>query len=505
MLKRTFISLLAVLLIVAATTSIFAFDFPSNDVSVSSAAALEITFRSGFTNTTESIAQVSLFESGSSSRLGIGFLNNGNTISSTSAKMQYFHVTFTINSTCDIYILSPVSTVEVDATGGSLGCPGFYSDWDSSSTIPYNESTDGNLTKSVYMVDVGTNRYGSASQNTTWEKLSCYFLKFNDVEAGTYTYYYPSSAFSFDTKSVTYNGSSYHTLFTVIPFGFYLTEVEAPPSGGGDSGSDSSDDSSSAGGGSSSSGSGGGSGSGSGGVDQTLLDSWIDPNASFSENVSNIQSTLNSAVAGSDDPDVQTFYAIYANYQLSLLNKSNDVNFSNTVSNINNSFSQVYDGYVSGNLTYSQALDNLSNDYVSSLSSVQSPEQGSYLTAVYQAKQTQLHYKAVQLAGEVIKDAITDEEMDRANQYYEAEEELIAKYEIQKLQDTVDLGEWINLLSNSESITYRTIFNWFLNDSAFKFWLVLPLTLTVVSILLHTRMYNGRSERPSRDDFKSNG
>lgn len=494
MLKRTIISLLAVLLMVAATTSVFAFDFPTNNVAVSSTIALEIDYSISSVNYTDSIASMSLVNSGESSKLCLSFISDGNRITSfTNWNIEYFHVTFTISVPCDIYILSPVNSVEADATKGSLGAAGLLSHWDSSATIYYDSSVNGQLPANCFLVDVVKNTYTTTSiPASTIPSINGYYLKFNDVPVGSYTYYIPSSSFT----RTTLNSSVGLTMTAIIPFGFYLAET-TPPSGGGDTGGGDT------GGGDTS----GGDTSG-GGIDQTYLDSWIDPTATFQQNIISIQNTLNEAVAGSDDADVQTFYALYANYQLDLLQKDNDLSFTNTVNNVETSFSHVINDYISGNITYADALDDLSDSYVNSLADCSTPEQGSFLTAVYQAKQTQLHYKAVDLAGEVIKDVITDEELDNAEDYYEAEEALISQFQLQNLQDTVKFQEWYNLLGSAEALTYKSIFDWFLNSSSFKYWLIIPLSMIVITNLLGTvlyvsrhRAYNSRfSDRGNKND-----
>lgn len=502
MLKRTLISLLAVLLIMAATTSVFAFNYPTNNVPATSQTALQITFTPNYIDiVSESIAQMSFFSSGNAVLLGLGFINNGAEISLSNFSVDYFHVSFSISVTCDLYIVSPVDTVEVSSST-ALVSPGLASHWDPTGTILYDASLNGQLPYHSYAIDVGANTYVFSSNPSWYKNINCYFLKFNDVPAGDYTYYYPPSSFDIQRETFDTADDQFFTAFTYVPFGFYLAEAQTPGGGGGSDGDDSSDDSSS--GGDTSSG-GGGSG---GGIDDTYLDSWTDPDASLSENIANIQSTLNEAVAGSDEPDVQTFYAIYANYQLELLQKENDLNFTNTVNNVESGFSQVINDYIAGNITYADALDDLSDSYVDSLADCETPEQGSYLTAVYQAKQTQLHYKAVDLAGDVIKDVITDEELDNADDYYEAEEALISQFKLQNLQDTVKFQEWYNLLGSAEALTYKSIFDWFLNTSSFKYWLIIPLSMIVITNLLGTvlyvsrhRAYNSRySDRGSKND-----
>lgn len=477
MLKRAFISLLAVLLIVAATTSVFAFNFPANNLQVTNKVTCDLHWYSNY----GSVSNMSIINSGQTRMLAFAWFNGSSGLISTALTIDSFALSFTLDQYTDLYFVSPTLNVSngVSSTSSTLAVGNLYPFYDSQSNIYYNPSVEGTIPITTWWVDIISHTYGDSN---TIENYSTdfYFLKFDNVAPGIYTIFYSNDLFyTFaarvgDTGSVT-------TMTSFVPFGMYAVGLGLDDPGDNPTG---------------------------GGIDQTYLDSWIDPSSSLQQNISNIQNTLNEAVAGSDDPDVQTFYAIYANYQLDLLQKENDLNFTNTVDNVETGFSQIINNYIAGNITYADALDDLSDSYVDSLADCESPEQGSYLTAVYQAKQTQLHYKAIDLAGEVIKDVISDEEIEHTENYYEKEEALISQFELQNLQDTVKFQEWYNLLGSAEALTYRSIFDWFLNTSSFKYWLIIPLSMIVITNLLGTvlyvsrhRAYNSRySDRGNKND-----
>lgn len=223
--------------------------------------------------------------------------------------------------------------------------------------------------------------------------------------------------------------------------------------------------------------------------DIDVFGSWIDPSASFSQNLDNISNILQYAVDHTNYIDEKTFFVNYANYQLSSLSASSDANYvqqgailnsklDNIISSMNNSAANVNG--------YRNALDQFSTAYVEALKTAETPEQGDYITTIYQIKQQQLTNQAVINSTHAVQRVIKQEDLDAVTELDQLEDSMFSELSLQKLEDTITYKTWFNLLDSYESMTYRSIFDFFLYDAAWQYWIVIPMTFLIVSALLGT-------------------
>lgn len=289
-----------------------------------------------------------------------------------------------------------------------------------------------------------------------------YFYKFNDVPAGSYYLYLPRSKF-FEFDNGDYFDSHWYTGFGVI--------AEKIPD-------DSNSSSNPIGGGSG--------GSGGSGEGNTYLDPWYSPDADLTTNMESITDTLDAAISSAGSVFEQIFYAVYASYQLEQIVFVSDQHNVQQTQVFNTSLSNVISNFESGVTEYPTALDQMATNYQTALQTAETPEQGNYITAVYQAKQQELYARAVQDAGEKIKEVITDEDLTDLDDYTQLESDLLDNLDMQQLEDLITYQSWLNLLPVDEAMTYRTIFDFFVNDAVWKYWILIPFTFIIVSILLGT-------------------
>lgn len=362
----------------------------------------------------------------------------------------------------DIYLCFPFSV-----SSSNFGTLASYYDADSS-------FSSSQVANDIYTIQVGTSTYSdypldyiSVSTLTgdvvTIGTQTWYFYKFNDVPAGSYVVDIPTSDM-FYVDSTAYSSNWY------IGFGFIGEQIPE------DSGSGSSTPI------------GGGSGSGSGGSGDgnTYLDPWYSPDADLQTNITSITDTLDAAISSAGTVFEQIFYSVYASYQLEQIVFVSDQQNVQQTQVFNTSLSNVVSNFESGAVDYPTALDQMAVNYTTALQTAETPEQGNYITAVYQAKQQELFAKAVQDAGEKVKEVITDEDLKDLDDYTALEEDLLGKLDLQQLEDLITYQSWLNLLPVDEAMTYRIIFDFFVNDAVWKYWILIPFTFTIVSILLGT-------------------
>lgn len=303
------------------------------------------------------------------------------------------------------------------------------------------------------------------------------FSKFNDVpwNATAYTFIVPS-------ETVPQNASSY-----LIPYGVFVTRQDSNTTpvnpGGGVPG---------------------------GGEDNSLYDVWYDESASFADNVASINTTFRESLAAATTDDERMFYAAFAQYQLDIVKQQSDEAFvgsSEELFNIN-FYRPIYD-FMSGLFPLSNCIQEMSDGYRSLLTQCSTVEQGIYVSTLYQVAQEELYRQAQLKATQRLNSAISDEEMDATSDYYAAEDQLLSMFKIQDLEDTVNYNQWFNLLMErpSEVSTYRAILDYFLTDASWSYWITLPMSFMIVSIVLGTgiSLYASSKRKSGSDGGKSGG
>lgn len=223
-------------------------------------------------------------------------------------------------------------------------------------------------------------------------------------------------------------------------------------------------------------------------IGKSYFDSWFDPDAPLIDQVGSIQDTLKDAIDSTELRDLKIFYTLYGSFQLDQVRFNSDLGNVNSVQIFGTQLDTILNSFRSQLIDYPAALNQMSDAYIDEIRNAETPEQGEYITSVYVAKQLTLHHTAMQQASQKIDSAISDEEMDTANDYYSAEADLIAKYDQQKMVDLINYQEWYNVLDEDESVLYKNIFDWFFDESSFRFWLVIPLSMTIVCVLLNTNI-----------------
>lgn len=84
--------------------------------------------------------------------------------------------------------------------------------------------------------------------------------------------------------------------------------------------------------------------------------------------------------------------------------------------------------------------------------------------------------------------AISDEDMQKADEFHALESQLVQAFDHAELEAALQFDIWINQLPLEEVYEYRKFFDYLLTDSDIRYFIVVPLAMSLVALLLGTRM-----------------
>ena len=130
----------------------------------------------------------------------------------------------------------------------------------------------------------------------------------------------------------------------------------------------------------------------------------------------------------------------------------------------------------------------------------QTVEEAQAVTAVYQANLKQLELQSQFQLMEGLDGVLSDEEVQKSDDYYAAEEQLINAFDVAEFDAQLQFDNWFLLLPQKEAFDYKRFFDYLLNDSEIRHFIIIPLTMGLVSIIMGTRMRVRPSSGGKGDD-----
>ena len=225
----------------------------------------------------------------------------------------------------------------------------------------------------------------------------------------------------------------------------------------------------------------------------SVVDSYIDGDLDFTSALQKFNETLNNSLINSSSDADKQFIISLAQFELDrLVTSSNNKSIQNVQNSVTNSFNQNIYNYVSGSESLEDTLSDLDSNYSSALSSAESPVQGILVNTSYLISLKKLEMQARQKAYQKLDSAVSDEQLSEADDYYQSEEDLIDMFEVAEFESALNFQLWFNTLPPSETIEYKKFFDFLLNDSSIRMFLVVPISLILVRILLGTRLVLSR-------------
>lgn len=225
----------------------------------------------------------------------------------------------------------------------------------------------------------------------------------------------------------------------------------------------------------------------------SVVDDYLSGSLSFPDAVSDLSDSITDNFNNAQSIDEKSFVLLQGQYELDrLIQASNNKSISDINSSVVPSFQSTVSDFNSGSLSLSDALSSLNSGYESALASAETPEQGILVNTSYQIFLKKLEIESRQKAFSKLDSAVSDDQLSEAEEYYQSEEELIDMFQIAEFESALDFNLWFNTLPPSETIEYKKFFDFLLNDSSIRMFLVVPISLILVRILLGTRLVLSR-------------
>lgn len=286
-------------------------------------------------------------------------------------------------------------------------------------------------------------------KSTTTGSLSVYFVCFSNVPAGTYV-----------VSSSSMNNSNAN-----LCFGVYASQ---------------------------------------GDVYQNIITSVTTGSTSYTDAIHQIMDVYESTKEGDfgDLADVheRTINAIELTNTLEQLNMSMSSVAAQNASALSSKMGSTVDQFANGEINLSNAMSSLSSDFSSALSGAQTVDEAQAVTAVYKANLKNLEVRNEIQMMQVFDDAMTDEEFQQIQDYYAAESELVNAFDVADFEAQLQFDNWFLLLPQKEAFDYKRFFDYLLNDSEIRYFIIIPLTMGLVSIIMGTRMRVRPSSSGKGDD-----
>lgn len=245
--------------------------------------------------------------------------------------------------------------------------------------------------------------------------------------------------------------------------------------------------------------------------DKSIIDGFKDGTYTFEQSlemlIENMQTVLDDQFTS---VAYKHFYVDYTSAMIEILEKESDIIYNATVSDFNEEGEQIVNEYESsGIVDPTEYINRLQMLFTDVLSQATSPEQGSFLSSVFQNLLAKL-----QLAFDVsykaeLDNTISDSQLetDKGKQnnliskYFE-EDELRKKFSQAEFDALSDWRTWLDDIGDYTS--YRSIFNYIFTEFGIISTIVqIPFTFMIVALLLGTAI-NRSSSHHSRKEVEKN-
>lgn len=241
----------------------------------------------------------------------------------------------------------------------------------------------------------------------------------------------------------------------------------------------------------------------------SIVSGFEEGSISFPDAITGIQNIVKENVNNAETPDQAILETLVGQQQIDqIINISDNQSISNIRDTVQPNLDNQIDSFVSGSQSLDQTIENMKSEYSSALSSSDTPIQGILVNTSYQISLMMLEAQARQKAYQKLDSAISDDQLTEADDYYQSEEELIDMFEVAEFESALDFQLWFNTLPPSETTQYKKFFDYLLNDSSIRMFLVVPISLILVRILLGTHLvlsrggdHSSRSSVLDRDSF----
>ena len=191
--------------------------------------------------------------------------------------------------------------------------------------------------------------------------------------------------------------------------------------------------------------------------------------------------------------EYKNFYVNYTSAMIEILEKESDIIYNSTVSNFNDAGELIVDEYeVSDDVDPTEYINRLQMLFTDALSQANSPEQGSFLSSVFQNILAKLQLAFDIAYKQELDDEVSDAELETNNRKnesildaFEDESRVRELFQQSQYESFVEFDTWFSTIGDYTN--YRNIFNFLFNETGpFKLFLTVPFALVLVSLALGT-------------------
>lgn len=221
---------------------------------------------------------------------------------------------------------------------------------------------------------------------------------------------------------------------------------------------------------------------------QNIINSATTGSISYTDAIDRIMDVYESTQSAYIDIHQRTISAIEVTNALEQLNMSMSTVAAQNAFDLNFTMLSTVGRFATGDLDLSDAMPSLHNDFIQALNVAQTVDEAQAVTAVYK-----VNLKMLEVLNEIhmmqaFDDAMTDEEFQQIQDYYAAESDLVESFDVAEFDAMLQFEAWYLQLPVDESAQYKRFFDYLLNDSPLRLFVIIPLTMGLVTILLGTRM-----------------
>lgn len=221
--------------------------------------------------------------------------------------------------------------------------------------------------------------------------------------------------------------------------------------------------------------------------DPSTFDDYINGDISFEDAIDKINKETNVNVDNAPDLTGKLVALAIGEKQIQEIVQASDNKSLNDIKDVLTPvLDDIIEYYENGTIDLDAALEDSYTSYTNSLDSAETPEQGILVNTTYNNHLKNLELRANIRIRNLLLSIITDDELKMADDYYETEDTLIKKFDLEEFKSKLDFEQWFLSLPSDERMNYRRFFEYILNESPIRNFIIIPMYLGLISILLGT-------------------
>lgn len=224
--------------------------------------------------------------------------------------------------------------------------------------------------------------------------------------------------------------------------------------------------------------------------DPSTFDDYINGDISFDEAINKINQETSVNVDNATDLTGKLVALAIGEKQIQeIVQASNNKSLNDIQDVLTPVLDNITESYENGTIDLDVAMNDSYTNYTNSLDAAETPEQGILVNTTYNNHLKNLELRAQIRTRNILLSIITDDDLKMADDYYEAEQELIDKFDIEEFNAQLDFDKWLLAMPSNERYQYRRFFEYILNESQIRNFILIPMFLGLISIILGTRIH----------------